>query len=449
MPSSTCSPSPFGLTRRQWIGGAGAFAALAAAGRAQQGQYDLLLRGGHLIDPKNGISAVRDVAVLDGKVAEVAEKIDPAKAFKTIDVGGLYVTPGLIDIHVHVFAGTGERNSYAGDNSVYPDGFTFRVGVTTVADAGCAGWRNFDTFKDRIIDRSKTRVLAFLNIVGHGMRGGKFEQDLTDMEPGPAAEMAKKHKGLIIGIKTAHFAGPEWTPVENAVKAGTMADIPVMVDFGSNRKERPISELLREKLRPGDIYTHCYSGLRGELDPAGKVNAGMIDGRKRGVIFDVGHGGGSFAWRIAAPAIEQGFPPDSISTDLHTSSMNAGMMDDLNVISKFLALGLPVDDVIRMSTWNPAREIQREDLGHLTVGAPADIAVLKMEQGKFGFTDMYGARLDGNRKLGCEMTFIDGRMVYDLNGRSREEWKTLPKDYKKQGDPRWDGILNARWKRRT
>ena len=228
-----------------------------------------------------------------------------------------------------------------------------------------------------------------------------------------------------------------------------MADIPVMVDFGSNRKERPLSELLREKLRPGDIYTHCYSGLRGELDPAGKVNPGMIDGRKRGVIFDVGHGGGSFAWRIAVPAIEQGFPPDSISTDLHTGSMNAGMMDMLNVMSKFLALGLPVDDVIRLSTWNPAREIQREELGHLSVGAPADIAVLKMEQGEFGFTDMYGARLDGKRKLGCEMTFIDGRMVYDLNGRSREEWEKLPKDYKRQGDPRWDGILGGRWKRRT
>jgi dihydroorotase len=449
MPSSTFSDNPFGLTRRQWIAGAGAFAALAAAGRAQQPQYDLLLRGGHLIDPKNDISAVRDVAMLDGKVAEVAETIDPAKAFKTVDVGGLYVTPGLVDIHVHVFAGTGERNSYAGDNSVYPDGFTLRTGVTTVADAGCAGWRNFDMFKERIIDRSKTRVLAFLNIVGNGMRGGKFEQDLADMEAEPAAEMAKKHKGLIIGIKTAHYAGPEWTPVENAVKAGTMADIPVMVDFGANRKERPISELLRDKLRPGDIYTHCYSGLRGELDPSGKVNPAMFDGRKRGVIFDVGHGGGSFVWRIAVPAIQQGFPPDSISTDLHISSMNAGMMDELNVMSKFLALGFSVDDVIRFSTWNPAREIKREDLGHLTVGAPADIAVLKMEQGKFGFTDTYGARNDGNRKLGCEMTIVDGRLVYDLNGRAREDWDKLPSDYKRQGDSRWDGILGGRRPRRT
>src|SRR5262245_24601110 len=222
---------------------------------AQQ-KYDLLLKGGHVIDPKNKISAVRDVAIANGKVVAVAEKIDPAEALKVVDVAGYYVTPGLIDIHVHFFAGTGERNSYAGDNSLYPDGFTFRVGVTTVADAGCAGWRNFEDFKQRIIDRSKTRVLAFINIVGNGMRGGKYEQDLADMEAKPTAEMALRHKDLIIGVKTAHYAGPEWTPVERAVEAGTIANIPVMVDFGINHAERPLSELVTRKLRPGDIYTH-------------------------------------------------------------------------------------------------------------------------------------------------------------------------------------------------
>ena len=190
---------------------------------AQQ-KYDLLLKGGHVIDPKNKISAIRDVAIANGKVAAVAARINPAEAFKVVDVSGYYVTPGLIDIHVHVFAGTGERGSYAGDNSVYPDGFTFRAGVTTVADAGCAGWRNFEDFKQRVIDRSKTRVLAFLNIVGHGMRGGKFEQDLADMEAKPTADMALRHKGLIVGIKTAHYAGPEWTPVERAVEAGTAGE---------------------------------------------------------------------------------------------------------------------------------------------------------------------------------------------------------------------------------
>jgi len=406
--------------------------------------YDLILQGGHVVDAKNKISAIRDVAVKDGKIAAVAAHIDAATAVKTVSVKGLYVSPGLIDIHVHVYASTGEASSYAGDNSVWPDDFTFRTGVTTVADAGSSGYKNFEDFKEHIIDRSKTRVLAFLNIVGAGMRGPKYEDNLADMEPVPAAEMSKRYPGLIIGIKTAHYSGPEWTPVENAVKAGTEANIPVMVDFGANKPERPIDVLLTKKLRPGDIYTHCYSGLRNELDAAGKVNAGMIAGRKRGVIFDVGHGGGSFAWRVASPATEQGFWPDSISSDLHIGSMNAGMKDMLNIMDKFLALGASVDEVIDWSTWNPAREIHHEELGNLSVGSPADIAVLSVEKGKFGFTDMYGARLDGSQRLGCQLTMRKGKIVYDLNGLSRPDWKSLPKDYTGVGDSRWDGLNPTR-----
>jgi len=417
------------------------FLALFVLGNASaQPKYDLLLRGGHVIDPKNKISSTRDVAIAEGKIAAVAERINPAEALKVVDVSGLYVTPGLIDIHTHVFAGTGEPGSYAGDNSVYPDGFTFRVGVTTVADAGCAGWRNFEDFKQHVIERSKTRVLVFLNIVGHGMRGEKFEQNLEDMEAKPTAEMALRYKGLIVGIKTAHYAGPEWTPVERSVEAGTLANIPVMVDFGSNRSERPMAELVTKKLRPGDIYTHVYSGLRNEQTESGRVNPALWEARKRGVIFDVGHGGGSFVWRIAAPAVKEGFLPDSISTDLHIGSMNAGMKDMLNVMDKFLALGLSLDDVILRSTWNPAREIQQEQLGHLSVGAVADVAVLRLEKGNFGFVDVYGARLRGSRKLTCELTLRDGKVVYDLNGITRPEWDQLPRDYKQTGDARWDAI---------
>jgi dihydroorotase len=410
----------------------------------QQPQYDLLIQGGHVIDAKDRVSAVRDVAIRDGKIAAVAEHIDPATALKTVSAKGLYVTPGLVDIHVHVYASTGEPHSYAGDNSVFPDGFTFRVGVTTVADAGCAGYKNFEDFKEHVIDRSKTRVLAFLNIVGAGMRGPKYEDNLADMEAQPAAEMAKKYPGLIIGIKTAHYSGPEWTPVEHAVEAGTAANIPVMVDFGANKPERPITTLLEQKLRPGDIYTHCYSGLRNELDVSGHVNEGMIEGRKRGVIFDVGHGGGSFAWRIAVPMTKQGFWPDSISTDLHISAMNSGMKDMLNVMDKFLALGMTVDDVIARSTWNPAREIHHDELGNLSVGSPADVAILRVERGHYGFTDMYGATMNGAQKLICELTVRNGKVVYDLNGISRTPWDKLPSDYKMTGDPKWDGLNPAR-----
>ena len=342
---------------------------------------------------------------------------------KTIDVSGLYVVPGLVDIHTHVYAGTGEKGSYAGDNSVYPDGFTLRAGVTTIADAGSSGWRNFEDFKQRIIDRSRTRVLAFLNIVGHGMRGGEFEQNLADMAAEPTADMVRRYRGVIVGVKTAHYAGPEWTPVEQAVQAGVLADVPVMVDFGQKRAERPLAELVTRKLRPGDIYTHVYSGLRGEQDEAGRVNKAMWEARKRGVIFDVGHGGGSFAWRIAVPAVKEGFLPDSISTDLHVGSMNAGMKDMLNVMDKFLAMGLPLDDVVRRSTWNAAREIKQDALGHLSVGGTADIAVLRLERGSFGFVDSFGARLKAGERLACELTVKDGKVVYDLNGLAQAEWR--------------------------
>ena len=415
------------------------FAALCSAQ-----DYDILLRNGTVVDAKNRINAIRDVAIRDGKIAAVETHIDAAKARKSVDLKGLYVTPGLVDIHTHVYTGTGEKASYAGDNSVYPDGFTFRSGVTTIADAGCAGWRNYPDFEDRVISRARTRVLVFLNIVGNGMRGAKYENDLNDMDADATAKMALAHKDRVVGIKCAHYAGPEWIPVERAVAAGTTANIPVMIDFGTNHPEsRPLKQLLTEKLRPGDIYTHAYSGLRGEISDDGKPGAGMLEGRKRGVIFDVGHGGGSFLYRVAIPLTRAGFWPDSISTDLHISSMNGAMKDMLNVASKFLALGMPLDQVIAASTWNPAKEIKREELGNLSVGSPADVAVLRLEKGDFGFSDHFGARYRGKQKLICEMTLREGKVVYDLNALSREDWDKLPAKYGPQGDTKWDGTISG------
>ncbi len=421
-----------------------AFVALGlAAAAAQQPvpEYDLLFKGGHVIDARNGIDAVRDVAIAGGKIAAVAGDIPAAHALKTVNATGLYVTPGLIDIHAHTYRPTVSLNGFRADNqAVYPDGFSFRNGVTTFVDPGGAGWRNFEDFKDRVVDRSLTRVLAMINIVGRGLAGGRYEQDLTDMQVKPTADMALKYKGLIVGVKSAHFSGPEWAPYERAVEVGTIANIPVMIDFGNNRKERPVAELLTRVLRPGDIYTHMYSGLRGEQDPQtlGPIQ-GLIDGRKRGVIFDVGHGSGSFLWRIAVPFMKAGFVPDSISTDLHTESMNSSLHDIDDLMSKFLAMGMPLDRVIAATTWNPAREVKQDTLGHLSVGAVADVAVLRVEQGTFGFTDMNGARLSGTKRIRCELTVHNGKVVYDLNGLTRPDWTTLPAGYRKQGDPRWDG----------
>jgi dihydroorotase len=218
----------------------------------------------------------------------------------------------------------------------------------------------------------------------------------------------------------------------------------VMIDFGTNHPEsRPLKQLLTEKLRPGDIYTHAYSGLRGELSDDGKPGAGMLEGRERGVIYDVGHGGGSFLFRVAIPLTKAGFWPDSISTDLHFSSMNGAMKDMLNVASKFMALGMPLPAVIAASTWNPAKEIHHEELGNLSVGAPADVAVLRIEKGDFGFSDHYGARFRARQKLVCELTLRDGRVVYDLNALSREDWDKLPPHYGPQGDTKWDGTISG------
>lgn len=408
---------------------AGAAALCATPALAQP--YAMILKGGHVVDPKNGRDGVMDVAIADGKIAEVALSIDAAKARKVVDATGLYVVPGLIDLHAHVFHGT-EPDAYLSNGmvAVPPDNHSFRSGQTTLVDVGGAGWRSFPQFKAQIIDTSKTRVLSFLNIVGAGMRGGPAEQDLGDMDARLTAMRIRQHPGLIVGIKVAHFNGPEWDPVTRAVEAGTEADVPVMIDFGGHTPPLSLDELLNTRLRPGDILTHAYAHVRGRdpiVNEQGQVEPYVLAARKRGVIFDVGHGGGSFLWRQAVPATRQGFFPDVISTDLHTGSMNAGMKDILNVMSKLLNLGMPLNDVIRANTAKAASVIKRDDLGHLGVGTEADVAVLAVRKGTFGFIDSSGgARMAGTQKLECELTVRAGQVVWDLNGLASADWTTVP-----------------------
>ena len=320
-------------------------------------EYTILLKGGHVIDAKNNINEVMDVAIANDKVVSVAKNIDANKAAQVVDVKGMYVTPGLIDIHGHVYAGT-EADHYLsnGLEALAPDGFTFRVGVTTVVDAGGAGWRTFDAFKRQTIDHAKTRVLAFLNIGAEGMRGGAYEQNLNDMDAKMTAMVAQQHKE-IVGIKLAHYTGPEWEPVDRAVAAGKIADIPVMIDFGGNVPPLSIEELFMKHLRPGDIFTHAFAQLPSReaiVDAQGKLKPFVLEAQKRGIIFDVGHGGGSFRFTQAIPALKSGFIPNTISTDLHTGSMNAGMKDQLNVMSKMLNIGMTLQQVMAASTWHPA-----------------------------------------------------------------------------------------------
>src|SRR5439155_7609553 len=352
---------------------------LAVSATAQQ--YDLLLKGGHVIDPRNNIDATMDVAVAGGKVAAVAANIDRSSAKQTVDAAGLYVTPGLVDLHVHLFATTGLRDAWAGDNSVYPDGFSFRTGVTTMVDAGTAGWRNFETFRHTVIDRAQTRVFALINIAGLGMSTNAAEQVPSEFQPDQVARLAAKHKDIVVGVKSAHYEAPDWKSVDKAVEAGKLASVPVVVDFGFFGAERPYYLLVTEHLRPGDISTHCYRSAVPWVDEKGKLYDYLHRARARGVKFDVGHGGGSFVFRNAVPAIQQNFYPDSISTDLHTGSMNGAMKDMTITMSKFLVMGMPMKEVILRSTWNPAQMIHHPEVGHLTIGSPADVAVLRIENG--------------------------------------------------------------------
>ena len=410
--------------------GAVAAFVIAAPLSAQQNQpANLLIRGGHVIDPRNGIDGVMDVSIAGGKITGVAAKIDPPQGARIVEAKGLYVVPGLIDIHAHVFFGT-EKDSYLsnGDSAVPPDNHSFRSGQTTLVDVGGAGWRNFPQFKEQVIDRARTRVLSFINIVGSGMKGGPVEQNLADMDARLTAMRIRQNRGVIVGIKVAHYSGPEWEPVTRAVAAGREADVPVMVDFGGHTPPLALEDLLLKHLRPGDILTHTYASVRGRIpivDDSGNLRPYVLEARKRGVIFDAGHGGGSFLFSQAVPATKQGFYPDVISTDLHTGSMNSGMKDILNTMSKFLNLGMPLQDVIKANTSKAAEVIKKPELGHLGVGAEADLAVLNLRRGSFGFIDTGGGKMLGDQKLECELTIKGGQVMWDLNGISRPLWTEM------------------------
>ncbi len=399
----------------------------SAAAVFAQPSYDLVLKGGHVIDPRNNIDRVMDVAVSGGKIAAVAANIPPAQARLVIDAVGLYVTPGLIDLHVHVFHSTGIKGAWAGDLSVQPDAFSFRTGVTTMVDAGSSGWRNFETFRHTVIDRVRTRVLALINIAGFGMITDIVEQG--DFSAQEVARLAAKHKDVVVGVKSAHYQKPDWDSVDQAIAAGKAAGIPMMVDFGYFLPQRPYWQLVTERLRPGDISTHCFRGPVPWIDEQGRLYSYLREARKRGVIFDVGHGGGSFVFRNAAPAIAQGFAPDTISTDLHDGSMNAGMIDMPTTMSKCLAMNMTLADVIRASTWKPAQVIRREDLGHLSVGAVADVAAWRMMEGDFGFLDASGAALRGRRRLVCDLTLAAGRIAWNWSGRGAGDYKSQGPTY--------------------
>ncbi len=396
---------------------------LGGALQAQSDPYDILLKGGHVLDPKNGVDGVRDVAIRDGRIAAVAESLRDADAKRTLDLAGLYVTPGLIDLHYHAFAGTENGSITAGLSSIFPDHVTFGSCVTTVVDVGSSGWRRFEDFRRTVIDRARTRVFAMINIAGTGMIDYDLEQHPLDLDPAKTGEMARKHSDVVVGIKSAHWRAPNFLSVEKAIEAAEIADVPVMVDFGYFLPERPYEQLVLEILRPGDISTHFYRWPAPLLDENQKVRPYLHKARERGVKFDVGHGSGSFHFRNAEPAVRQGFWPDSISTDWHRGSNNGAMIDMVSLMSKFLAMGVPLDEVVRRSTTNPASQVKHPELGQIAVGAEADLAVMRLDRGQFGFVDARRGRIEGSERLGCEVTVRAGRVVFDYNGRASAPWR--------------------------
>jgi dihydroorotase len=407
--------------------------------KAQTAHYDLLLKGGHVIDPANEIDEVLDVAISAGKVAAVAENIPASEAGKVVDVSGLYVTPGLIDIHFHVGHGGAPLNWFAKEAYAQmgilgiPADLALTAGVTTIVDAGTAGADTFLQEKQEVIDRARVRVLAFLNIVADGMEGGT-EQNVSRMDVQFCGQTIQKFPGIIVGVKTAHYWTEKpwdaehtpWAAVDRAEECGRFAGVPVMVDFWP-RPERTYADLILKKMRPGDIHTHVFAQQFPILLPDGKINPILAEARGRGVIFDVGHGAGSFWFRNAVPAVDQGFIPDSISTDLHSRDFNFVSMTD--VMSKFLAMGVSLQDIIRRSTVNPAKEIRRQELGTLSVGREADVAVLEVLHGHFGYIDDGWARMDGNIRVVARMTVRGGRILYDPSGLSMVEWTQAPRQY--------------------
>jgi len=415
-------------------------------------EYDLLLKGGHVIDPANRLDEVRDVAIQGGKIVAVEKNLPAKRARRIVDVTDLYLTPGLLDIHYHTGHGGTDPDWFSPDSRTptMPLGIladlALASGVTTIVDAGSSGARTFLRLKEEVIDRSTVRVLAFLNIVADGMNSG-LEQAVPDMDPQLCADTIHRYRDVIVGVKTAHFwtekpwdaEHPPWAAVDRAVECGSLAGVPVMVDFWPRPPERSYPDLILKHMRPGDIHTHVFAQQFPILDEHGKVNGFLWEARQRGVIFDVGHGAGSFWFRNAVPAVQQGFIPDSILTDRHAGNINFPFVDQITTMSKFLAMGVPLEDVIRRATVNPAREIHRPELGTLAVGREADIAVMELQKGRFGYTDCGNAKMIGSLKLVNRLTVRAGKIVYDPTGLSMPEWENAPPRYftvpKLQSDP--------------
>jgi len=396
-------------------------------------KLEILLKGGHVIDPANDIDTICDVGILDGRIARVEENIPTKEAIRVIDVGNLVVTPGLLDIHVHAYH-TRAHNPGMFVGSLNADAHFLKEGVTTCVDTGTAGAEEFEHFRKTVIETSKTRILGFVNIAAPGM--GDPEQVVANLNPPKAAETAATHDDVCVGIKTAHYwttepfddEHPPWASVDATVEAGELCKMPVMIDFWPRPPERSYPDLLLKHLRPGDIHTHVFARQFPIIDEQGEVYDYMREARKKGIHFDLGHGAASFWYRAAMPAIADRFPPDSISTDLHMGNINGHVHSMLDTMSKCLAMGMSLQEVIYRSTVTPARAIHRPQLGSLTPGSEADIAILGVLEGNFYYRDCGWACIEAQHRLECAITLRAGEVVWDRHGMTCPHLQEIPEE---------------------
>lgn len=380
--------------------------------------YDILIKGGHVIDAANGIDEQMDVGIAGRVVAGVEKDIPESQGRRVVDATGKYVTPGLIDLHAHCTGFSG---------AMFPEEMCFPYGVTTMVDCGGSGWRTFDQFNDDVIKKSMVRVFALLNIVGQGMEGD-VEQDIEDMDAELTAAKIKQRSDIIVGVKVAHFQGRGWESVDRGVEAARLSDTFCLVDQNA-KPTRTFDDMLK-RLRPGDGTTHCFGYGKPMIGNDGKVKQSYIDARARGVKFDVGHGNNSFSFSMAKPALEQNFPPDTISTDMHRMSLHTSRATMTEVMSKFLAMGMPIAEVVARSTWEPAKWINHTELGTLTPGALADVTVLEFQDRPAGLSDSgpTGYRImQAEGRLVNQLTIKDGVVRFDYDGLAKDDWSETPK----------------------
>jgi dihydroorotase len=372
--------------------------------------YDLILRGGRIIDPSQAIDMAGDVGFRAGKVAAVGVALAAAAGTEVRDVTGLLVVPGLIDLHTHVYWGGTSLGIDA-------DAYCRSSGVTTAVDTGSAGPGNFPGFRKHVIERSAARILAYLHVSHAGIYGfssrvmvGESE-DIRLMDPETALEVADANRDVIVGIKVRvgrHASGDQGThPLDIALQVAEAAGLPLMAHID---EPPPSYEAVLERLRPGDVLTHAFRPFpNAPCTAQGAVKPAVVAARRRGVLFDIGHGMGSFAFKTARAMLAGGFQPDTISSDVHALCINGPAFDQVTTMSKFLCLGMPLSEVIRASTVNAALAVKRPELGSFRAGAAGDATLLAVDDGRFDYVDVAGEHLEGRQRIASRGVVLAGR----------------------------------------